>query len=224
MQGLARAGADARIGGEVRFLQARGDRHEAVERRLDVSGRGLARLAEEPVVAPFELGGLTGRLRMAAARVADGLWRVALCVHNTTPVADGLGRAGALGASLLSTHPLLRLESGRFVSPLEAEGCESVNTHPVLVGEADDALLGTAIVLPDHPRLAPESRGDLFDGTEIEEALLLHVMALSDAERDEIARQDPAVRAMVARAAAATPADLLALHGRTTLTDSEDAP
>jgi hydrogenase maturation protease len=94
----------------------------------------------------------------------------------------------------------------------------------VLVGEADDALLGTAIVLPDHPRLAPESRGDLFDGTEIEEALLLHVMALSDAERDEIARQDPAVRAMVARAAAATPADLLALHGRTTLTDSEDAP
>jgi hypothetical protein len=224
MQGLARAGADARMRGEVRFLQARGDRHEAVERRLDVSGRGLARLAEEPVVAPFELGGLTGRLRMAAARVEDGLWRVALCVHNTTPVADGLDRAGALGASLLSTHPLLRLESGRFVSPLEAEGCESVNTHPVLVGEADDALLGTAIVLPDHPRLAPESRGDLFDGTEIEEALLLHVMALSDAERDEIARQEPAVRAMVARAAAATPADLLALHGRTTLTDSEDAP
>ena len=45
-------------------------------------------------------------------------------------------------------------------------------------------LLGAAIVLPDHPQLAPESRGDLFDGTEIEEALLLHVLALSDGERD----------------------------------------
>ena len=75
-------------------------------------------------------------------------------------------------------------------------------------------LLGAAIVLPDHPQLAPESRGDLFDGTEIEEALLLHVLALSDDERDEIAREDPAVRAMIARAAAATPDDILALHGR----------
>ena len=69
----------------------------------------------------------------------------------------------------------------------------------------DDAVLGAAIVLPDHPQIAPESRGGLFDSTEIEEALLLHVHALSDAEREEIERQDPAVREMVARAAAATP-------------------
>ena len=74
-------------------------------------------------------------------------------------------------------------------------------------------------MLPDHPRLAPESRGDLFDGTEIEEALLLHVLALSDDEREAIAAADPAVREMVARAAAATPADVMALHGRTTLSD-----
>jgi hypothetical protein len=221
MQGLARAGAGARMRGEVRFLQGGGERHQAIERRLEIAGRPLAQLAEQPVVAPFELDGLAGRVRMAATRVDDDRWRVALCVHNTTAVAEGLDRAGALGASLLSTHPLLRLDGGRFVSPLQAEGCESVNTHPVLASEADDALLGTAIVLPDHPQLAPESRGDLFDGTEIEEALLLHVMALSDGEREAIARQDPAVRAMVARAAAATPADLLALHGRTTLTDPQ---
>src|SRR6185437_12722133 len=48
---------------------------------------------------------------------------------------------------------------------------------------------------------------------EIEEALLLHVQALTDGERAEIAAGDPAVAAMVERAAAATPADLLALHG-----------
>ena len=80
-------------------------------------------------------------------------------------------------------------------------------------------MLGAAIVLPDHPQIAPESRGNLFDGTEIEEALLLHVHALCDAEREEIAAQDPAVREMVERAAATTPEDLIALHG-----DAADEP
>ena len=69
--------------------------------------------------------------------------------------------------------------------------CASVNTFPVLATDADDAVLGAAIILPDHPQLAPESRGDLFDATEIEEALLLHVLALSDDERDEIAAAGP---------------------------------
>ena len=97
--------------------------------------------------------------------------------------------------------------------------CEQVNTWPVLASEADDAVLGAAIMLPDHPQLAPESRGSLFDSTEIEEALLLHVLALSDDEREQAAQQDPAVRAMLARAAAATPEDVMALHGRVTVQD-----
>ena len=89
----------------------------------------------------------------------------------------------------------------------------------MLASENDDAVLGAAIVLPDHPRIAPESRGSLFDSTEIEEALLLHVQALSDSEREDIAQQDPAVRAMIERAAAATPEDLQRLHGRVTMRD-----
>ena len=80
-------------------------------------------------------------------------------------------------------------------------------------------VLGAAIVLPDHPQIAPESRGGLFDSTEIEEALLLHVQVLSDAEREEIEPQDPAVREMIARAAAATPEEIVALHGRVTVRD-----
>ena len=40
-------------------------------------------------------------------------------------------------------------------------------------------MLGAAIMLPDHPQIAPESHGSLFDSTEIEEALLIHVLALS---------------------------------------------
>jgi hypothetical protein len=143
---------------------------------------------------------------------------VRLRVDNRTLVSSGLGRAGALRRSLISTHPVLRVAGGRFVSPLERP-CGSVNTFPVLATDADDVVLGTAIVLPEHPRLAPESLGGLFDSTEIEEALLLHVRTLSDGERAEIERQDPAVREMIARAASATPEDIVALHGRVELRD-----
>jgi hypothetical protein len=118
--------------------------------------------------------------------------------------------------SLISTHPLLRTAGGRFLSQLDAP-CESVNTWPVLASPADDVMLGAAIVLPDHPQIAPESRGNLFDNTEIEEALVLHVQALSDSERAELEQQDPAVREMIERASAVTPEELRKLHGRVTL-------
>ena len=80
-------------------------------------------------------------------------------------------------------------------------------------------MLGATIVLPDHPKIAPESHGDLFDATEIEEALLLHVLALSDGERAAIAEQDPKVREMLARAEAAGPEEIARLRGRVTVTD-----
>ena len=108
---------------------------------------------------------------------------------------------------------IVEAPGSRFVSPLEHHEFESVNTFPVLATRANDTVLGAAIVLPDHPELAPETRGSLFDGTEIEEALLLHVQTLSDGEREAIEDGDPAVRAMIERAAAATPQDLFDLHG-----------
>jgi hypothetical protein len=89
----------------------------------------------------------------------------------------------------------------------------------VLASPQDDVMLGAAVILPDHPQIAPESLGNLFDSTEIEEALLLHVHALSDEERAAIESHDPAVAEMVARAAATAPEQLLGLHGRITLRD-----
>jgi hypothetical protein len=188
---------------EVRFLAASGERHQAEARRLVLSGDAQ----------DFEVGEL--RVRLSLEREGR---RVRLRVENHTPAGADMDRAEALGRSLLSTHPILRVRGGRFMSPLEpGAACENVNTWPVLATPSDDVMLGAAIVLPDHPRIAPESRGNLFDGTEIEEALLLHIQTLSDEERGEIERQDPAVRDMVARAAEATPEDIGALHGRVTL-------
>jgi hypothetical protein len=119
---------------------------------------------------------------------------------------------------MISTQLIVRISAGRFRSPLDGVPT-SVNTYPVLATDADDAILGTTYVLPDHPQIAPESRGGLFDSTEIEEALLLHVQVLSDDERAEIEGADPAVREMIARAAAATPEDIIALHGRVEVRD-----
>lgn len=196
------------VSAELRFLQGVGEGHEARERRVTLPAPGKFELRFPP---------LRGRARLRTSRQDDGSTLVSCCVHNETQV-DVVGRAEALGAAFLSTHVVIRTRGGRFRSPLEG-GTDNVNTYPVLATEADDAVLGAAIVLPDHPRLAPESRGDLFDGTEIEEALLLHVQALSDDEREAIAQHDPAVRAMIERAAAATPEDLARLHGRVTMRD-----
>jgi hypothetical protein len=191
--------APATVSATVRFLQPSGERHEAVERRVELPEAGWW---------GFDFDGLRG-----FAHLSESGDRVRLRVENTTDGSAGMSRAEALDRSLVSTHAVLRAPGGRFVSPLDADGCDNVNTWPVLASPDDDVVLAAAIILPDHPQIAPESRGSLFDGTEIEEALLLHVHALSDGEREEIAGQDAAVREMVERAAATTPDDLLALHG-----------
>ncbi len=229
---VLRAPPEALLSAEVRFLAASGARHEAVAHGVRLKDTTLAELAalaaasagsEGYAARGAEIaGGSPGPLHMGlslhAHELGDGAYEMVLRVENRTPCEPGLDRAGALARSLLSTHPIQRVRGGRFSTPLERP-CASVNTHPVLASAGDDAVLGAAIVLPDHPQIAPESRGGLFDSTEIEEALLLHVKVLSDTEREEIELHDPVVAEMVARAAAATPDDILALHGRVTLRD-----
>jgi hypothetical protein len=215
--------ANATLQAEVRFLQAGGPEtgQRGVERRVELPRAPLADLHEGGAGVDFSFDGLTGRLEMRADVVHDELARVRVCVYNTTPFdrPEAAGRGRALESSLLSTHPIARAPGSRFLSATDHPEWASVNTFPVLATPEEDTMLGAAIVLPDHPRIAPESAGSLFDGTEIEEALLLHVHTLSGPERDAIAGGDPAVRAMVERAVATTPKDMLRLHGRLELRD-----
>jgi hypothetical protein len=195
---------DATFTATLRYLVADG------ERRVELGPAPLGQRAS----TNFD----GGRLTLRSEPSANGEALVRCCVHNVSEAPRGLDRAGALAHSLISTQLLVRISGGRFRSPLDGPPT-SVNTYPVLATEADDVVLGTSYVLPDHPQIAPESRGGLFDSTEIEEALLLHVHVLSDGERAEIERADPAVREMIARAAAATPEDIIALHGRVEIRD-----
>ncbi|MEJ7785040.1 MAG: hypothetical protein WKF96_09575 [Solirubrobacteraceae bacterium] len=197
---------------------------------LESSEERRIELDEDTPDAEFAFGAVTGRATLSTEDF-DGLIRVTVDVHNTTPVDEGLIRAEALGFSLLSTLVVARCTpGGRFMSPISPPEeaatavmtCANVNTFPVLAAAEDDAVLGATIMMGDHPQIAPESRGSLFDSTEIEEALLLHVLALSDGEREELATADPAVRTMIERAVSATPEDIMSLHGRTTVTDKPD--
>ena len=211
---VVEAGADLAVSVSVRFLQASGVRHEAAARRVDAPGE-------------FDFDGLTGRVSLVTEPLPAGLTRVTATVENTTPVPEGLTRTESLTHALLSTHVVLRVAGGRFVSPSAPSEhaatavmtSYSVNTFPVLAADDDTVMLGAAIILPDHPQIAPESKGSLFDSTEIEEALRLHLLALSDGERAELQEHDPALREMLERAIATAPRDLVDLHGRVTVSD-----
>lgn len=96
-----------------------------------------------------------------------------------------------------------------------AASCRNSGCWPVLVGAPGDRdlVLCSPIILEDHPRVAPESPGDLFDGTEMDEMLSLRILTLTEAEREEAARLDPRVRALLARTEGLGPAQIARLHG-----------
>jgi hypothetical protein len=203
LESVAEADGGAMLTATLRYLAPSGERHQAQERRVELGPTALGdrRTVEFP----------GGRLTLRSEALDGERTLVRACVHNTRRVGAGLDRRAALAQSLISTHVVLTISAGRFISPLDS-GRESVNIWPVLATDDDDAVLGAAIVLPDHPQIAAQSRGNLFDNTEIEEALVLHVHALSDSERDQAAGQDPVVAAMLERALATTPDQIIGLH------------
>jgi hypothetical protein len=96
-----------------------------------------------------------------------------------------------------------------------AEACRNLHTWPVLIGEEGrrDAMLSSPIILYDHPTIAPESPGDLFDATEIDEILTLRTMALTEAEKREARATDERAAAIIDRVDNMPPEMLERLHG-----------
>jgi hypothetical protein len=76
-----------------------------------------------------------------------------------------------------------------------------------------DTLLSSPIILYDYPQVAPESPGDLFDATEIDEILSLRILAMSDTEKREMAAVDARALALLERTEALTPEQWQAMHG-----------
>jgi hypothetical protein len=114
--------------------------------------------------------------------------------------------------TMVSCHALLGIQGGMFVSITDSRsaGLAHRGLWPVVI--RPDLVLASPILLPDRPEIAPESPGDLFDGTEIDEILSLRIRTLTDAEKDEIRRGDPRGRALLERTESLTADALLELH------------
>jgi hypothetical protein len=167
-----------------------------------------------------------GTVMASAARLADDSFKLQVQVKNLTPLEcnpDQTGRDAALMQSLVSAHVLLGMMNGQFVSLLEpperlkklAAGCENIGAWPVLVGAEGerDTLLASPIILYDYPQIAPESPGDLFDGTEIDEILALRIMTMTEDEKREMRMTDDRARKILERTEALPVEHLAKLHG-----------
>jgi hypothetical protein len=168
---------------------------------------------------------LRGEITVAVEQIDHGAYRASIRVENLTPNAlpETPPRALAQRSAFASLHALLGLRDGGFVSLLDpppelastAAQCDNQGLWPVLVG-ADgetDLMLAAPIILYDYPKIARESPGDLFDGTEIDEILTLRILTLTEGEKREIAAADPRSRAMLLRTEALTAEELARLHG-----------
>jgi hypothetical protein len=165
---------------------------------------------------------LRGAVEVGTELLQEEIFRVTVRITNTTPW-GGEDRESTLRQTFVSTHTTLEVEAGEVVSltdpPEElgeaAEGCENLKTWPVLVGEEGERnmLLSSPIILSDYPQIAPESPGDLFDGTEIDQMLILNVLNLTDEEKEEMRASDPRGREILERCESLSPEELMRLNG-----------
>jgi len=168
---------------------------------------------------------MTGSIYLAANRLAESIFKIVVQVKNVTPVNDAahISRDFALMRALISAHVVLGVADGEFVSLLDppealrpaVEDCHNQGVFPVLVGEAGrhDTMLASPIILYDYPQIAPESAGDLFDGTEIDEILSLRIMTMTDEEKREMRESDERARQMLERTESLPAEQFMKLHG-----------
>ncbi len=176
---------------------------------------------------------VSGEISISAEKVSEGIIKLTVRASNTTVIAatkNGkrdfkleFNRDDALRQSLLSAHAILNIPGGEFISsidpPLEfkeaARTCQNKVVWPVLIGEegARDAILASPIILYDYPQIAPESAGELFDGTEIDEILALRILTLTDEEKQEMRRGDDRARQILERTESLPPEHMMKLHG-----------
>ena len=219
-----------RAGEPVEELEVDGELHqsweEAAERelRFTFDTRSRARVPVEVAagVRREELGAacrverswgaLRGSVEAGAERLRSGLFRLRVRLQNAGPDGD-----------FRSAHTVLVARDGEFVSLTdpapelreEAAACENAGLWPVLAGEEDDrsTLLASPIILPDHPEIAPESPGDLFDATEIDQMLVLNILSLTEEERRQMRSADPRAREILERTESLSEEELMRLHG-----------
>lgn len=169
---------------------------------------------------------LTGTVSVVASPL-PGPWRAArlrVRVENSSaPDPAPLHRDQALPSALVATHMIIGAGGGAFISMTDppewarpqVHACQNTGCWPVLADPdgGRQVMLSAPIILYDYPELAPQSPGDLYDGTEIDEILSLRTLALSDAEKREARATDPRAAALIDRVEALDARDFQRMHG-----------
>jgi hypothetical protein len=206
---------------------------EAVEREIVVPPVTLGELVGARALLPFDFppadvpgrqARLEGQVLLSAEPVSHDAFRASVAVENlTAPGAAQCGRDELLLHSLVATHTVLRISGGEFISltdppaPLQqaAAACRNVGTWPVLAGDpaSRDTMLSSPIIVSDYPAVAPESPGDFFDATEMDEMLSLRILSLTDEEKQEMRAAGDSARRLLERTEACTAEELMRLHG-----------
>jgi hypothetical protein len=217
-----RSEGEATIAGLLRFLQIRA---EPVEREIPFDFT----LENGRIEKPFAIDTLQGTI-LVQTECADGICRVTLEVRNETTTTGSADRNEALRGALVSAHAVLQARNAEFTSLMDpppqataaAARCVNERVFPVLLGESGEGtqtsplLLVSPIILYDFPRIAKASRTRTFDGTEIDELLMLSVASLSEQEKADARAAHPYVRELVERAGALDAETLHTLHGELT--------
>jgi hypothetical protein len=192
---------------KIRFLQGE------IEREITIPNLSLD---APPECRPFSFGPIKGSIEIETAPVGPRVFRLTIRIRN---LSDGAPEVG----SMLSAHTLLGVRDGAFLSLMDppeeyraaAKACNNVATWPVLAGREGERtlMLSSPIILYDYPQIAPESAGDFFDGTEIDEILTLRVLTLSDDEKKEVRDGDDRARNILDRTEALPPEAFAKMHG-----------
>lgn len=167
---------------------------------------------------------IQGAVTVSAKGLGPRLIKLIFEVTNESLLESGdHERHSALLYAFLLAHLILEAKGGEFVSLLDPpdeyrahiSACRNVGNFPVLLGAEEDhaMLLCSPIILYDHPRIAPESAGDFFDCTEMDEMLTLRVMTLTDDEKKEVRTGDEQVRRLLERTEQSAREQLLKTHG-----------
>jgi hypothetical protein len=213
---------EATVDIKVRFLQMvnRLDRQEGVEREVCLSACNLRETSRR---SPFAFDALQGELEFDAVKLDENLVRISLTIRNCVELKNEVSREEVLTRSFVSVHTLFQVTGAEFVSLLDppeqfktaAAECKNTGTWPVLAGEEGqrNIMLSAPIILYDYPQIAPESPGDLFDGTEIDEILALRILTMTDAEKLEVRNGDDRAKKILERTEMLPPEHFQKLHG-----------
>jgi hypothetical protein len=242
----------AAINIKFRFLQLFED--GAIEGFEEVPDFTIADLLKKTLLHQFTCGGaktLTGEIEIAASPIAQQIFKISVRTSNLTPLPPqsltsnhnrltsnrslaSSQRDAALPFAFVSAHTIFKANNGKWLSLLEppddlknaAANCQNNGVFPVLVGQKPEreTMLAAPIILYDYPQIAPESVGDFFDGTEIDELLTLRVLTLTEEEKLAMRESDEMAKRILERTENLPFESLLKLHGAWRLKQANEDP